>query len=221
MRLMSFALTTPQIMQRTKTVTRRLGWRSLKPGSLLLAVDRCMGFQRGESPTPLAVLRVTGVRRERLYSIEERVTSSLRLPRSQCRSAHDLAFSPRVLLDDVQREGFDDMTPKQFVAMFCQHMGCTPETEVTRIEFQYVPGGRFAVRGFCRVCGCTEESACRDEDAVSCWWVDDRGRGALGQTSLCSHCFEKSHCFESRTDEGVHPTATRKESNARSVPQAR
>ena len=32
MRNMSFALTTPQIMEGTKTVTRRVGWLRLKPG---------------------------------------------------------------------------------------------------------------------------------------------------------------------------------------------
>ena len=36
------------------------------------------------------------------------------------------------------REGFPQLTPEQFVAMFCaSHKGCTPDTTVTRIEFRY------------------------------------------------------------------------------------
>ncbi len=38
---------------------------------------------------------------------------------------------------EVQREGFD-CTPREFVQMFCEHMRCKPDTEVTRIEFRYV-----------------------------------------------------------------------------------
>lgn len=46
---------------------------------------------------------------------------------------------------EVEREGFGVMSPAGFVTMFCgSHKGCTPDTEITRIEFQYIPGGRLS-----------------------------------------------------------------------------
>lgn len=41
----------------------------------------------------------------------------------------------------TRRMGFPDMTPAEFVEFFCaSHAGCTPETEVNRIEFEYLDG---------------------------------------------------------------------------------
>lgn len=127
MRNMSFALTTPQILARTKTVTRRTGWRDLKPGTLLQAIEKGQGLKKGEKVRPLAVIRVTDVRREPLALIDA---------------------------DDVAREGFQESTPAGFVAMFCAthrvvdalefgtgkllYRKCEPADEVTRIEFEYV-----------------------------------------------------------------------------------
>jgi hypothetical protein len=119
---MSFALTTDQILEGSKTVTRRLGWLDLKPGQKIRPVKKCMGLRRGEK---LDVLRdpitVVSVRREPL----------------------------RAMLDDLDYgcqecvlEGFslhpDYCKPSNFVEMFCStHHGCTPATMVTRIEFSY------------------------------------------------------------------------------------
>lgn len=114
MKSISCAITTRQIRGRTKTVTRRLGWLDLKPGTLLRAVVKCMGLRKGERVQPLALLYVVSVRRERLDTITP---------------------------DDVDAEGFPDMTPAEFVAMFCRsHKGCRPDSTVTRIEFRYVAG---------------------------------------------------------------------------------
>ena len=63
---MSFALTTEQIFNRTKTVTRRVGWTFLKPGDLLCAVRKGQGLKKGEKVERLATLRVVSVRRESL-----------------------------------------------------------------------------------------------------------------------------------------------------------
>ncbi len=114
MRSISFALTTEQIRNRTKTVTRRIGWQNLKPGTLLQGVVKGMGLKKGESPEKLAVIVVTSVRRERLC---------------------------RMKAGDTAREGFPEMKWFEFVRMFCKHMGCLDSDEVTRIEFRYVPGG--------------------------------------------------------------------------------
>ena len=115
MRNISFQLTTEQIRNRTKTVTRRLGWEYLKPGTLLQACEKCMGLKKGEHLNKLAVIRVTNVYREPLNEIAE----------SQ-------------IWAETRREGFPNISPEAFVEMFCKHMKCNPYTIVTRIEFEYV-----------------------------------------------------------------------------------
>lgn len=123
MRNMSFALTTDQIKAGTKTVTRRAGWLHLKPGDMLRPVKKCMGLKPGEKIDPLRdPLRVVSVRREPLKAMTD-----------------DLDYGFR----ECELEGFGEHPayrwPSEFVAMFCStHKGCTPETEVTRIEFEYV-----------------------------------------------------------------------------------
>lgn len=119
---MSFALTTAQIMDGTKTVTRRLGWLHARPGQQVRPVRKCMGLRPGEK---LDVLRdpliVVSVRREPLRAMTD-----------------DVEYGCR----ECDLEGFgahpDYRWPSAFVAMFCAtHKGCTPETTVTRIEFAY------------------------------------------------------------------------------------
>lgn len=110
---MSFALTKAQLLDGSKTVTRRLGWwGKLKPGDRVLAVEKCMGLKKGERQTVLCEIEVVSVRREPLHAIDQ---------------------------DDVIREGFPHMTPAGFVAMFCHHMKCKPFHDVTRIEFRRAP----------------------------------------------------------------------------------
>lgn len=122
MRNMSFALTTSQIMEGSKDVTRRLGWLLLKEGDLLRPVKKCMGLRPGEKLDVLRdPIRVVSIRRERL----DLMTSDL-----------DYGFK------ECEREGFgwhpDYRWPSAFVGMFCAtHKGCTPETIITRIEFSY------------------------------------------------------------------------------------
>ncbi len=111
-RNMSFMLTTQQVLARTKAVTRRVGWWNLKPGDQLNAVEKGMGLKRGQKVVKLCRIEVASIRHERLDAITP---------------------------DDVVREGFPDMTPLQFIEMFCEtHPGCTPATIVNRIEFKYL-----------------------------------------------------------------------------------
>jgi hypothetical protein len=134
MRNMSFALTTQQVRDRIKTVTRRTGWEFLKPGEMLRAVEKCQGLKKGEKVTPIATIRVVSVRHEPL--------NLLRRDRSYGR-------------EEMRREGFSDLhflTPEQFVDMFCAShrvkemrpdfslvtRPCTEHDTVTRIEFEYV-----------------------------------------------------------------------------------
>lgn len=46
-RLMSVSLTEDAVVARTKTVTRRMGWRDLKPGDRLTLCRKVMGRKRG------------------------------------------------------------------------------------------------------------------------------------------------------------------------------
>ncbi len=109
---MSFQLTTRQVRERTKTVTRRDGWEYLKPGELVLACEKCQGLRKGEKVRTLCVIRILNTRREPLNRIDQA---------------------------DCVREGFPEMTPAQFIEFFGRtHDECVPAKVVTRIEFEYV-----------------------------------------------------------------------------------
>ena len=117
MRNMSFMLTTEQIMNRSKTVTRRLGWRHLKPGDTIAACRKCMGLKKGEKIERIAELRVVSVQQECLD-----------------RMLDDGLYG----MIECAKEGFPGMTVDDFVDFFCRsHKGVYPETPVTRIEFEY------------------------------------------------------------------------------------
>jgi hypothetical protein len=116
-RNMSFSLTTQQIRHRTKTVTRRRGWRFLKPGDVLNACVKCQGLKPGEKIERLGQIRVLRVTREQLDEISK-----------------DWGYGKR----ECEREGFPKYSPDEFVAMFCEHMGGDCRQEVTRIQFEYL-----------------------------------------------------------------------------------
>lgn len=114
--MMSFALTEPQLMDGSKTVTRRTGWANLKPGTRLLAVRKAMGLKAGEKVQPLCEIEVISVKRITLDDID----------RADCIA-----------------EGFPHYWPDDFTAMFRKHMGVKTQNEdtwLTRIEFRKVPG---------------------------------------------------------------------------------
>jgi hypothetical protein len=100
-----------------KYVTRRLGWKDAKVGDRLQFVEKGQGLKRGEKAVKICVVELTSVRRERL---------------------HDMTLRPVYGLEEVKREGFPDLTPSQFVGMFCEHNNCKPSQEVTRMEFKYI-----------------------------------------------------------------------------------
>lgn len=45
-RNMSFAMTTDQIREQSKTVTRRFGWWFLKSGDVVCGVEKAMGLKK-------------------------------------------------------------------------------------------------------------------------------------------------------------------------------
>ena len=123
MRNISFSMTTEQVRRREKTVTRRLGWSDLKPGTILQAVEKAQGLKKGEHVKPICLIRVVSVKREQADAI--------------------LNYGPDgwdVVSDETAREGFPNLTPWQFLEMFCRVNGCGHLTLVTRIEFEYVDG---------------------------------------------------------------------------------
>ena len=68
---MSFMLTTQQVIDETKTVTRRLGWRFLNVGDELWAVEKAMGMNKGEKIKRLKKIRIIGKRYEPLKTTKE------------------------------------------------------------------------------------------------------------------------------------------------------
>ena len=64
MRNMSFSMTTEAVRRREKTVTRRLGWWNLQPGTILQAVEKAQGLKKGEHVKPICLIRVVSVTRE-------------------------------------------------------------------------------------------------------------------------------------------------------------
>ena len=125
MRNISFALTTEQIKNQTKTVTRRLGWKSLQPGTLLQPVVKAQGLKKGEKVEKIGdPIRIVSVRRERLSKL---VSSDVRWARRE-----------------VIAEGFPHMTHFEFFGFFSKSHGAKSEEQalkmvVTRIEFEYLP----------------------------------------------------------------------------------
>lgn len=112
MRNISFALTTAQIRNRTKTVTRRLGWVRLEPDTLLQPVFKSQGLKKGEHVRKIGgPIRVVAVDRVKLDTLS---------------------------VQDVYREGFPQFSKAQFIRFFKQANGCRRDTIVTRIEFEYV-----------------------------------------------------------------------------------
>jgi len=141
-RLMSFAKTTHQVIDRSKTVTRRTGWKFLTPGARLWACEKTMGLQKGEKVRRLCLIEVVSVRRERLDAILDYDETC-----PECGgtgTAPDGVFfcqscnGDAVKNSDAAREGFPQMSGKRFIEFFCYELGCLPGTEVTRIEFRYV-----------------------------------------------------------------------------------
>ena len=118
MRNMSFAMTTPQIRNESKTVTRRFGWYFLKKGDQLKPVEKCQGLRRGEKVKYI-------------------------LPTGRCIEVVSAKKEPLSLIDqaDCVKEGFPDLTPKEFIQMLIDHnkpKKLSPFIDCNRIEFKYV-----------------------------------------------------------------------------------
>ena len=110
-RNMSFTMTTEQVRRREKTVTRRIGWAFLKPGDVLCAVEKAQGLKKGEKVKRICKIVVVSTRWEPLDDITK---------------------------EDCVKEGFPEMAPHEFCAMFCRANNWESGKDVNRIEFGYL-----------------------------------------------------------------------------------
>lgn len=116
MRNMSFSMTTEQVRNRTKTVTRRFGWWSLKPGTKLWAVEKAQGLKKGEKVKRICQIEIVGTWTEQ---------------------AQDIMYYGPFLSKELRLEGFPDSTSAAFIDMLCKG-GHSPCDDVNRIEFKYL-----------------------------------------------------------------------------------
>jgi hypothetical protein len=122
---MSVAYTADAVIERRKTVTRRIGWTFLKPGDTLTLCRKVQGRRRRDGTVEplerLAEVEVLSVTREPLewlYRDDE--------PGSYAR-------------DEVDAEGFPDLSPREFVRrFFLDAQKLDLSTEVTRVEWRYL-----------------------------------------------------------------------------------
>lgn len=117
-RNISFALTTPQFLDGSKDVTRRMGWRNLRAGDILMAVEKSQGLGKGGKIKRLGLIKVLDARRELLNEM-----------------CANLAYGAK----EVAREGFPGRDETDFVLWFADSHGCEPDAMVTRIEFERIP----------------------------------------------------------------------------------
>lgn len=121
-RNMSFALTTPQVEARIKTVTRRCGWWDLKPGDIVQAVEKGMGLRKGEKVRKLALIRIVSTRPEKLGRMAVKPYGTIETTLE--------GYPP----------GSEKHDPVRFIEMFCKANGVDASEVVNRIEYEYLDG---------------------------------------------------------------------------------
>jgi hypothetical protein len=134
-RLMSVSYTEAAVRARQKTVTRRLGWKFLKPGDRLTLCRKVMGRKPGEPLERIAEVEVVSVRREPLMAITDEDV------RAECVPIADAAGQERfdeLWVADGQPWSTVQPATWAWVSWFAREMDCLPETEVTRIEWRYL-----------------------------------------------------------------------------------
>ena len=113
-RLMSVSLTEDAVRARTKTVTRRLGWRFAKPGDRVTLCRKVMGRKPGEPLVRICDVEIVDIRREVLLTM------------------------PYL---DVAREGFSDWTREQFAAFDPATSDVTVQARATALSHTPAPAG--------------------------------------------------------------------------------
>ena len=133
MRNISFTATIPQFRARQKHRTRRGNkngptWKNLKPGDVLMGCEKCQGLGKGGKVVRMGPIVI-------LETNFEPVDEIIKRP---MRTINPCAVQPVWWSDETTMEGFPELTPVQFVDMFCAMNDCEPETEINNILFDYV-----------------------------------------------------------------------------------
>ncbi len=108
---MAFSMTTPQFLDRSKTVTRRQAWLTLEAGDRLMAIEKGMGLKKGERQVLLGSIEILSVRREPIN---------------------------RITPKDVAMEGFPGWTCREFINFYCNGNRCLEDDLCTRIHFRRI-----------------------------------------------------------------------------------
>jgi hypothetical protein len=114
-RLMSVAFTEQAVRDRTKTVTRRKGWLSAKPGDRITLCRKIRGRKPDEPLERICDVEIVSVRREPLSRVIDYGA------------------------DEMRREGFPKLQPLDFIRQyFVEAQSMKVTDEVTRIEWRYL-----------------------------------------------------------------------------------
>lgn len=109
---MSFTETIDQMRAKTKTVTRRTGWKEIEVGQLIQPVVKMRGLKKGEK--------------------QELIGGPIRVV------THGWEPLEEITQEEVAREGFPEWTPAEWVAFYCRVNKAKPTDLTHRIEFEYV-----------------------------------------------------------------------------------
>lgn len=139
---MSVALTEDAVRHRHKTVTRRLGWSTLRVGEELRLVRKAMGRSRVgpdgqryvEPLVDVARVRVVSVSREHLDAITDAEVDREGFGPYGDPHPHQDWWPPGT----VPPAEVHGHAARRFVSFFTAAMRCTPDTVVTRIEWEYL-----------------------------------------------------------------------------------
>ena len=131
MQNISFSATIPQFKAGSKDVTRRIGWKNLNAGGVLMACEKCQGLGKGGKIVKLGPIEILMVTYEPLGDIITRPIRACHPP-------------------ETDREGFPELTPIQFCEKFMEiNPKCTLDTVITRIVFRKLRYCATNDNGFC------------------------------------------------------------------------
>ena len=124
-RLMSVSLTEQAVVERRKTVTRRKGWRFLRPGDRLTLCRKVMGRKLGDPLVRLAEVEVVDVRREPLSAITSEDIEHEGVPATVWASSDHQATCC-------------SCRSACWAGWYARTMGGRADQQVTRIEWRYL-----------------------------------------------------------------------------------
>lgn len=137
-RLMAVSLTEQAVVDRRKTVTRRLGWQFLRPGQHLTLCRKVMGRRRGDGTVEpivrLATVEVIDVRSEPLNAITLDDIEAEGVPWETWGTWCD----PQIIASNLEPDDWERMCRHLWVRWFCRAQRVNPDTDVTRIEWRYI-----------------------------------------------------------------------------------